>query len=248
MIVKEFIDLTAPRFGRGLSLSLLLMFAGCATAPTGPYWEDAKWTQALADAIHVKVTYPNNFSAEVLPTGEATVGFDYQENRLTNVVITRSTGHKVLDDAVVLGIQKVTPPSVGRDYSSTAHHFELSILMQPDIDQFRMTLYDAITSNLKFPKGLYPSTAVLVDIKANYLNGSLTNISMQRSSNFEDVDNAIIAKLGSASLPAPPSNFKDKPIEIDMSFCMALEYRFCTRNVGNQWLGFSGLSFVITPP
>lgn len=229
------------------AIAALVGMVGCATTPNGPYWEDAQWTQALAYAIHVKVTYPSDLTTEVLPTGEATVGFDYRDSKLTNVAITKSTGYKQLDDAILLGIGKVTPPAVSRDYSSTAHHFELSIAMQPDIDQFRMTLYDAIIHNLKFPKERYPATAVVLGIKAEYLNGSLTSIAMVRPSDVVDVNDAIIDKLKNTSFPAPPANFKDKPIEIDLSLCMAAEYRFCQNNVGGQWLGFSGLSFVITP-
>lgn len=110
---------------------VIIVVSACASAPTGPYWENPEWTQSLTDAIHAKVTYPGVFSADVLPTGEGVAGFDYQNNKLVNVVIVRSTGYKMLDDAIIQGIQKVTPPSVGRDYSSTVHHFEVPIGVPP---------------------------------------------------------------------------------------------------------------------
>jgi hypothetical protein len=187
------------------------------------------------------------FSADARPTGEGVAGFDYQNNKLINVIIVRSTGYKKLDDAMVQGIQKVTPPSVGRDYSSTVHHFEVPILMQPDLDQFRMTLYDAIIANLKLSKEQFPDSPVVLAIKTDYLNGSLTNINMQKTSLLEELNNAVLDKLRNAHLPPPPSNFKDKSIEIDMHLCVSPDYHKCSKDVGNQWMGFSGLSFVITP-
>ena len=226
---------------------VMSVISACASAPTGPYWEDPAWTQTLEDAIHGQVKYPAVFSADALPTGEGVAGFDYQNGQLVNVIVVRSTGYKKLDDAIVAGIQKATPPAVGRNYRSTVHHFEVPILMQPDLDQFRLSLYDAIIANLKLPKEVIPNTPVVLSIKSAYLNGALTNINMQKTSYLERLNNAVLDRLKNASLPPPPSNFKDKSIDIDMHLCVSLDYQTCRRDVGNQWMGFGGLSFVITP-
>lgn len=231
-----------------------------------PYWEDATWQQSLTEAIHNNVVYPQPLSGDTLPTGEGAVEFDYSDGKLININLVQSTGHRNLDEAIIQGIEKTTPPKAIFQ-GNIAHHFSVPLVMEPDVDQLRMNIYDAIAHAMTLPKGVFANNPQFVYINANYLNGNLEDITAQGPGSSDPLPSAIVSRLGTAAMPLAPSNFKDKSVDLSVHFCVALQYQQCFSNSSNSrehwvninggllrvgkkaddWSNGAGLSYVVTP-
>jgi hypothetical protein len=244
-------------------IAALVLVGGCSTEPSVPYWQDPDWQQVLLDAIHKNVVYPTPISADTPPIGEGTAAFDVSGGKLTNVQLTRSTGYSRLDQAIISGLQKTTPPAVSGKYDSTEHHFELTLQMQPDTDQFRGVLYDAVTEVMKLPSSAIADHPEFIFVNATYLNGSFTNVEMQLPDASDELKRTFTEKFNSSHLPLPPSNLKDKTIDVSMNFCVTPREDLCFHDSRDHWVNVNGtlirfrapqswvnahgLSYIITP-
>ena len=245
--------------------SILALMGGCSTAPSVPYWEDPAWQELLLNAIHKSVLYPTPISADTPPTGEGTAAFDVNAvgGKLANIQVTRSTGYQRLDEAIIQGLQKTNVPAMAATDAATSHHFELILKMEPDTDQFRGVLYDAVTEAIKLPDNAFIDNPEFIFVNATYLNGSFTNVGMQLPGASDALKQVFTEKFNTAHLPLPPSNLKDKTIDLSMNFCVTPRQDLCFHDDRDHWINVNGtlirfrapqgwvnahgLSYIITP-
>ncbi len=193
------------------ALWLAISLAGCATAPTVPYWKSPQWVNALGQTIQRNIRYPddaikNTPTTGEFPHGKAIVQFTYDEGQLKSVQIMKSTGYEVLDKAIASEIPDIKPPSAEGQSARLPHRFELAINMDP----FDYHLFNAIHNELQ-NHTQYPRSAVLrgdqglVVARFHYLNGRVINPLIIKSSGSSELDRSVLRELSHISLPSPPS-------------------------------------------
>lgn len=232
--------------------SIILLFSGCSAAPArvsvGPYWKDAVWKQDLVASININVLYPDKADAFFIVHSEGTVGFDYKDGKLVNPAIVKSTGYGFLDQTIIAGITATVPPPVDPAYKNHVYHFQLTIVMEPDPDQFRMILYSKIASGTKLASAQYPADRAVVDIHTDYIDGKLTNMTLHLVRGPAGIDKQVETALESLRLPSPPEYMVHKPVPLAITICVAQTYKACKPSSLVAWRSLHGLTFTIVPP
>jgi hypothetical protein len=216
------------------------VLAACSATPSVPYWQDPHWQQALLDTVHKNVLYPTPISADTPPTGEGTAAFDVLGGKLENIQLIKSTGYERLDQAIVQGLGKTIPPAMNGKDSAAGHRFELTLQMEPGIDQFRGILYDAVTEATKLPEEVFTDHPEFIFVNATYLNGSFTNVEIQLPGASTVLKRVFTDKFNSARLPLPSSNLKDKTIDVSMNFCVTPREEICFHDDRDHWVNVNG--------
>ncbi|HEX5423090.1 MAG TPA: hypothetical protein VFW94_06030 [Candidatus Acidoferrales bacterium] len=214
----------------------------------GPYWNDPVWEKSLVQSINDHVLYPDKATLYFILRGEGTVEFDYRDGKLINPKLVKSTGYDVLDKTIIAGVLKTEPPPIDPAYRKVEHHFQLSLVMIPDPDQFRMILYDKITAKTRLEPSMYPDHPAMVDIHAEYIDGKLSNFTLIRMRGPDGIDKQVERAMESLDLPLPPDYLTHKPIPLRLRVCIAKEYKSCIGDYLGHWMAIRGLSFVMIPP
>ena len=165
------------------ALGITCLLAGCASTPAVPYWQNPKWINALLVTINNNLVYPVEATTVGFPYGQATVQFAYDNGRLKDVHIVKSTGNQILDSAITTQITDMKPP-VARSLDTTiSRQFQVPITFSISHSQFYRAIYGAIMSGHTY----YPRSAVLhgqqglVEVRFKYRNGYVLNQTIEHT-------------------------------------------------------------------
>ncbi|MGH8415331.1 MAG: TonB family protein, partial [Gammaproteobacteria bacterium] len=111
------------------ALGIAGLLAGCASSPSVPYWQNSRWINALATKIENQLVYPIEATKAGFPSGQAIVQFTYDNGRLTDVFIAKSTGNYILDSAITTQIAQIKPPILPGSEIAVPRQFRLPIAL-----------------------------------------------------------------------------------------------------------------------
>jgi hypothetical protein len=234
-----------------LSCAATIQIAGMTSASAGssqPYWEDAVWQKTLMESIGNSVTYPDGMTTvDGLAEGTVEVEFDYQNRKLLNAKVIKTSGSNLIDQHVIKDLADITAPSVAPEYASISHHFSLTLTVQPDINQFRLILDDVFANKLHLAPNQFPDRFTFIFIDENYLNGKLTDVKMDSDNASDGLKSALVGLMDDVPLPPPPSNLKDIKLRLKIRLCVSKVLTDCFHNPVAYRQSFAGFTLALTP-
>lgn len=188
-----------------------------------PYWQDPWWQKNMFEAVQSVVHRPDDVGSAARADTSVTVGFTYANGDTQNLQIVSGTGDAGLDQLVLqqVGSAKIPQP-FGADLNE-AHHFELELDVMTLTAWFQYNIYYAIGGQRLYPKnslleGVMGSTTLDFD----YLDGKVANITVAKSSNNRDLDQASLRAVERARYPAPPPADTGKTLHMEVIVCYSL--------------------------
>ena len=221
------------------------VLAGCATTPAVPYWDNPKWINELVVKISNNLVYPDAVATAGFLSGQAIVQFTYDNGRLKDVHIVKSTGNQILDSAITTQITDIKPPLAVGLNTSISRQFQLPVKLNIAHSRFYRSVRDAIVLGHTY----YPRSAVLhsqqglVEVRFEYRNGHVLSPTVVQTIGLKIFEEAAIKKVASAKMPPPPAWALDKTFTFKVPICFTFSGYLCPGpNIEIRYLGSN------TPP
>lgn len=222
-----------------------LLIVGRLAANPAPYWDDPIWKAKLVDAIGSSIRWAENDNMFGFPPSVVTVEFDYSDNKLSNATITQSTGSEHLDKEVIAGINDAHPPSVyGQDHP-IAHHFQVTLNVEPNELQLRAYVHSQISEKLHLAANDYPESATRVFVTAQYQDGVFTDVKTDGPPGSNQTQNNVVKALQAMPLPSTPPDLAGKKLEFTLNLCVTRVFKDCVQAPGAR--RFGKLFLIVTP-
>ena len=194
-----------------------------AKIPSAPYWENPQWINAMGQAIQDNIQYPIEAAKNGFPSGRAVVQFTYADDQFQDVSIIKSTGNKILDATIETQIPKIKPPVVAGSTASVPHRFQLTVNIAPYSYSFIREVHDDLRKYARYPRiAILSGQQGIVVAHFQYLNGTVLNPSIEKSSKWPALDKAVLDELLHIKLPLPPSWALDKKLGFRVPICFSL--------------------------
>lgn len=220
-------------------------FAHTSIAST-PYWEDPTWQERLNDSIKLSVRYSEDGDAVGFAPATATLEFDCKDGKLENISIVKSTGSEYLDKIVMDGVAKAAPPPIDQQQNLVPHHFQTTLDVEPNDNQFRSYINEKLAEKIHLPNDKYTDKPIMVFADEDYYDGKFINIKMSGADGSEDLQPIVAGLLDTFPLPAPTAHLKDKKIHFELNMCVSRTFQACMHDVSGR-RSSRGLYFVVTP-
>lgn len=211
------------------------LLGGCAStpavpsrAPSVPYWQNPQWINELATTITNGLVYPAEATKVGFPSGQAIVQFSYDNGRLRDVRIVKSTGSQILDSALAVQIANMRPPLARGLNTNTSRRFQLPVNLSVKDSGFFRSMRNAIQTHVH-----YPRTAVLhgeqgfIVVRFEYRNGNVLNPTVVKSIGSKVFEHAALKQLSHAKMPPPPVWARDKTFTFQVPFCFVFSEGAC---------------------
>lgn len=213
------------------ALGLAGLLCGCASTP---YWQNPQWINKLAATISNGLVYPSDALQAGPASAQAVVLFTYDNGRLRDVSIVKSTGNQILDAAITTEIARIKPPPAWGSDTKLPRQFQLPVNLSTGQSEFTVAIRDAIVRELI---GYYPRTAALsgqqarVDVQFEYRNGHVvkqTVVKIIGSKAFEKAfEAAALEAVASAKMPLPPPWAHDRTFSFTIPICFTIKAQLC---------------------
>lgn len=227
------------RFARLGLLVLLGGLAACGSTPTprdsgepvthfnpsqDPYWEDAKWDNALLDAVQSAVHDPADAADTSTPGFHATVKFTFLAGAIEYPEIIASTGNPDLDRLMLHQVSsaQVPQPTAGLQID-VPHEFVLDLDMPTPFESFQSSIYGAIDAQKIYPKSAIISAAAgNTRVDFDYQDGKASEIAMTASSHDKELDKVSVGAITKAAFPPSPAAYAGKKLHMQVLFCYTI--------------------------
>lgn len=198
---------------------VLLTKAAAFTDSGGCVMGDFAIVHQVLDA---NVRYPKKV-LEGLEQGYASISFLYKDGRAQQVVLQQSSGYPDIDIAAVAAAQASFFPVLPKSFSdgqvpvSVRMYFSVTQADPEFMMGFKGGLRQAVYAAVVLPKHalIYGTSGTGVDeVSFDYLDGKVTNIHLNVSSNDKEVDDATLEAVERAHYPATPKGYQGKKIHL----------------------------------
>lgn len=218
-----------------IALGLVALLVGCASTPSVghkpqpvPYWQNSQWVNALVTTIKYELVYPIEMAKAKFPSGQAIVQFTYDNGRLRDAHIIKSTGNQILDSAITEQIVNIKPPLAEGLDTNMPRRFELPVNLSADNLQFYGSIRDAIQAHVYYPRsGVLHRQQGFVKVQFEYRNGHVLNSSIVQLIGSKVFGEAALRQLSQAKMPSPPTWARDKTFAFTIPFCFSFTGYIC---------------------
>lgn len=214
-----------------MALGAASLLIGCASttshlpqAPSIPYWQNPQWISELAAQINSNLIYPVAATTVGFPSGQAIVQFTYDDGKLENTKIIKSTGSQILDSAIIAQIADIKPPLARGLETNLPRQFQLPVSLNIGDSQFYRSLDEAVRAATR-TYGYYPRSAVLngnqgrVTVRFQYRNGTVLNPTVVNVIGSKIFERAALKALSYAKMPPAPAWARDKTLDLKVDIC-----------------------------
>ncbi len=217
-------------------VALVIFFAGCASTPPKPYWDNPEWVAALNTAIRssIRYPYPLKEADNGWPTLHAIMQFTYQSRQLHALRVIKSTGSDKIDYYIARQIMNVknTPWPYG-SYAPVPHTFQVTIDLKPTQDSFYEALHNDIEQHAHYPfAALLNKQQGWLIVSFGYRDGMVSHVAIIQADASKTIENAVINEFKHFKLPPPPKslNLAGKTLHFTVPFCYLLQQSKCFVN------------------
>lgn len=207
--------MTAGRHAPRLALIALAVLVGWSTASypsgsDGAYWYDKHWHRQLLAALQSSLHYPNDATGQparpVPETVQATVSFTYNDAKIQDPKIVKSSGRLELDTAFLSGISTAQPPKASGSHAAEAHQFVVALEMRTPMQDFEAAILKEINAKWIWPRDLLLAGMLgPITVEFNYYDGKVSDIKAVGSTGSTIMDKAVMRTVAAANMPSPPT-------------------------------------------
>jgi TonB family protein len=208
------------RIERGfLAIGLAATLAACASTPSGPYWEDQHWNEALFNALQAQIYYPIGTHDPRTEPVTGTVGFTYHRGHLEDVTLVKSTDSPVLDATMVHQVSIAKVPLATGPEADTPRHYELGLRMPTPLPVFYSQVQQQAQKTASYPhESMLMSESGVVEVSFDYEAGHISNAQVFKSSGYEALDKAALIDVNNLQIPPPVEHEHDR-MHLQMQIC-----------------------------
>lgn len=231
-----------------IGLGIFCLVTGRASADTQAYWQNPDWQQKLGAAIGDGVQAAESTGpVQGFAPATAVVEFDYQDGKLLNAKIVKSTGFDFVDKIAIDGLTGTVAPKPAVSGTVPPHHFQTELEIDPDEDHFRAYLNGQIGDLLHLPAGKYPSKRYMVYADADYLNGKFVDIKVSGAPGSDELQALISDALTAMTLPPPAPGLQDQKLAFQLNLCVGPSLVDCLHNANGAHANAHGVTIAVTP-